>query len=527
MNDFNEIHTFIETLTDTNPWLILLIIAIILCQVLISSKTWSLIAKLRKVLSGTFSTRGTSIQYFARNGEVRDEVTEEIEDSINEYLEKNKNAVSDFNIIKDIVERNCDSLEDEIASQNPLPLYLGLIGTVAGIVISFFTIDLRDIEKDINTLIGDVGFAMLASGAGIVMTTWALWSSKKCKATIEGNKNRFYSWAQANLLPVMSENAVSAITLLQQNLMRFNDSFAQTVDRLEEKLGDVGKLYDSQIEILDKIENIGVAKMATANVKILSALDGSVQSLDQFAQYMTSVTTYLHAVRKLNYKLDEHFERTGALADIADFYKAQMKEIEARQKVMSEVVVGVDDATKLALADLKQKSETGLQSLQETFLHQMEAMQKMINEQNQRLAAQMSQMPELYRRMEDIATIPSRLGDLLKGIEKSNRELAGQIASSNRELANKISQTLKSVPSDEKELLPLPPIPEDPAVEKPKEGKYYFTWILVLVIILLTSLLLVSCLPKQSRSYDSQPVEATDYLPEDSLWVDEQSKINP
>ena len=33
-------------------------------------------------------------------------------DTINSYLLRNKGAVSDFNLIKDIVERNCDAVDE-------------------------------------------------------------------------------------------------------------------------------------------------------------------------------------------------------------------------------------------------------------------------------------------------------------------------------------------------------------------------------------------------------------------------------
>ena len=56
-------------------------------------------------------------------------------DSINKYLEKNKDAVTDFNLIRDIIDRNTDSIEEEIQTQIPIPLYYGLMGTMLGILI--------------------------------------------------------------------------------------------------------------------------------------------------------------------------------------------------------------------------------------------------------------------------------------------------------------------------------------------------------------------------------------------------------
>lgn len=424
--------------------LFIFVIAIILLQIVLFVKTGRLISNLKRVLSGDFSTGTieaedvTVIRYKKDN---RDKVSENIETSINTYLRKNRGAVSDFNLIKDIVERNCDTLEAEITSQTPLPLYLGLMGTVAGIILGLFTITLSggfsNIEKVIEILMSDVAIAMVASFMGIGFTTLTLWKSKQCKVTVEANKNRFYTWIQTNLLPVISKSAVSAITLLQQNLTRFNDSFTGTVDRLEEKLGDVGDVYESQIEILEKIEAIDVKRMAVANVKVLSALDGSMGSLDHFSQYMSSVTEYLTAVRELNGKLDEHLERTETLGIVSDFYKKQMKEIELRQDAIKSAVLSVDDVMKSAFATLQSNSEQGLRSMQEAFVGQMMSMQDMISKQTEKLTIQMNQMPQVVQKLEEISAIPSKLDKLIDRIEKSNVSLVKQV-----------SQSIRSIPTN-------------------------------------------------------------------------------
>lgn len=421
--------------------LIIFVIAIILLQIVLFIKTGRLISNLKKVLSGDFSTGTTvaeDVTVIRYKTDDKDKVSENIETSINTYLRKNKGAVSDFNLIKDIVERNCDTLEAEITSQTPLPLYLGLMGTVAGIILGLFAITLSggfsNIENVIEILMSDVAIAMIASFMGIGFTTLTLWKSKQCKVTVEANKNRFYTWIQTNLLPVISKSAVSAITLLQQNLTRFNDSFTGTVDRLEEKLGDVGDVYESQIEILEKIEAIDVKRMAVANVKVLAALDGSMGSLDRFSQYMSNVTEYLTAVRELNGKLDEHLERTETLGVVSDFYKKQMKEIELRQDAIKSAVLSVDNVMKSAFATLQSNSEQGLRSMQEAFVGQMMSMQEMISKQTEKLTLQMNQMPQVVQKLEEISAIPSKLDKLIDRIEKSNSGLAKQVSQSIRSI---------------------------------------------------------------------------------------------
>ena len=424
--------------------LIIFVIAIILLQIVLFIKTGRLISNLKRALSGDFSM-GTIVEedvtIIHYNIDDKDKISENIEISINTYLDKNKGAVSDFNLIKDIVERNCDTLEAAITSQTPLPLYLGLMGTVAGIILGLFTITLSggfsNIEKVIELLMSDVAIAMVASFMGIGFTTITLWKSKQCKVIVEANKNRFYTWIQTNLLPVISKSAVSAITLLQQNLTRFNDSFTVTVDRLEEKLGDVGDVYESQIEILEKIEAIDVKRMAVANVKVLAALDSSMGSLDRFSQYMNSVTEYLTAVRELNGKLDEHLERTETLGIVSDFYKKQMREIELRQDAIKSAVISVDDVMRSALAVLQSDSEKGLSSLQEAFVGQMMTMEEMISKQTEKLTIQMNQMPQVVQKLEEISAIPSKLDKLIDRIEKSNVSLAKQV-----------SQSIRSIPTN-------------------------------------------------------------------------------
>lgn len=434
-------------------FLVIFVIAIIVIQFYLFARTGKLINRLKIVLSGKFSPivdeddNTTSIRY---ETDYDDEIGKGIRHSINTYIRKNKGAVSDFHLIKDIVERNCDSLESEISSQTPLPLYLGLMGTVAGIILGLFTITVNggfaQIDKVIEILMSDVAIAMIASFMGILLTTLSLWKSKQCKVVVEGNKNAFYTWIQTNLLPVISRSATSAITLLQQNLTHFNNTFADTVDRMDEKLGDVEDMYSSQIEILEKIEAIDVKKMAVANVKILSALDGSVSTLDRFSQYMTSVSDYLVAVRDLNSKLDEHLERTETLGVVSDFYKSQMNEISLRQDAIRSAVLGVDDVMKSALASLRESSESGVKMMQEAFIEQMNTMQRMVSEQTRQLTEQIKEMPKLLQRFDDIATIPEKIDRLLEGIEKSNNQLAKSLA---KELRNTSVQSVDVKSQDE------------------------------------------------------------------------------
>lgn len=409
--------------------LVIFVIIIVAAQFWLFSKSLRLISRLKGALDSGFNTfkgaKDTLLISF--NSEVKNTMTSDIIESLNTYMVMNQGAVSDFHLIKDIVERTTDTLEEEIDAQTPIPLYLGLMGTVVGIVIGLFSISMSggisNIETAIDSLLSEVSVAMIATLAGIFCTTATIWSAKKCKATVERNKNRFYTWFQTNLLPGMSRSALSAITLLQQNLTHFNNTFGETVERLDRRMAGVGDVYESQLEVLDKIESIDVKRIATANVKVLASLEKSMSSLDRFATYMSSLTEYLNAMRDLNEKLDSHLERTETLGVVSDFYKNQMQEISLRQDAIRESVVAVDDVMKETLAALRADSSEHLKAMKETYLTQLQETQDSLEKQGADFAKQLERLPRAIDKIDEISAIPAKLNKIIDGLEKSQKTM--------------------------------------------------------------------------------------------------------
>ena len=100
----------------------------------------------------------------------------EICNALNMYLQKNKGAASDFHLMKDVVERYCDAEEEEISVQQPIPLYLGLMGTMIGIIVGIGFIAMSgglssdSLMDNITSLMTCVAIAMAASLVGIFCT---------------------------------------------------------------------------------------------------------------------------------------------------------------------------------------------------------------------------------------------------------------------------------------------------------------------------------------------------------------------
>ncbi len=129
-----------------------------------------------------------------------------IVNSINNYLYNNQGSVSDFHILKDIVDRNCESKEEEINTQIPIPIYYGLMGTMIGILLGVIFLmasgGIKNIiaagsASGIEGLLWGIGVAMLSSIIGIIMNLDALRIHKSNKVEVERRKNEFQSWIQS------------------------------------------------------------------------------------------------------------------------------------------------------------------------------------------------------------------------------------------------------------------------------------------------------------------------------------------
>ncbi|HEY0429968.1 MAG TPA: hypothetical protein VGC76_19445 [Pyrinomonadaceae bacterium] len=248
--------------------------------------------------------------------------------SINTYLIRNRNAATDFNLIKDITERNADAVEEDINLTISIPLYLGLMGTMLGIVIGLFSMSSLTLTgksgedplgQAIMVLLGGVKIAMVASFFGLSLTTLnSGWYYKGSKSKVETKKNEFYTFIQTELLPVINQSIGSTFESLQRNLSKFNGEFSGNLNKLS---GIFDTNFDAlvlQESILSKIENIDIATIAKYNVNVLKELQISTKEFEKFNKHFSNINLYVNNSTTLVERLNELLERTENLKTVAD-----------------------------------------------------------------------------------------------------------------------------------------------------------------------------------------------------------------
>lgn len=408
-----------------------------------------------------------------------------IKDNINDYLGNSQGSVIDYNILKDAVDRNCETIEDEINAQMPVPLYCGLAGTMAGVIVGLFsllhedsisslmtsgsksvesaTLAMNGAASGINDLLAGVALAMVASILGILLTTVNSVLFKRFKREEEKGKNKFLSWVQSILLPKLPNDISDSFSRFVDNLNRFNDTFRENTRGLGHTLEQINGAYSTQADIIKTIQQMNVTRMATANVKVLNALSACTDKLEQFNVYLNSIQGYTNEIEAFRQQLSSEAnmvylleEMRATLASIKNFFRTELEEIDQRKQAIRNSVDNVDTYVNEALEKLKSSSVTSVDDLKKAIDDQSEGLKNFLDQEKQMLQdmsqevrnefdRQISQIPNLAKRLEDITKVPSQLESLSGSIAESNRKLVNGITQANQNMTNEIKHALKSL----------------------------------------------------------------------------------
>jgi hypothetical protein len=352
--------------------------------------------------------------------------------SINDYLKNNK-SVSDFHLLKDIVDRNCDSIEEEINTQIPIPLYMGLVGTMAGILVGILYLwlsggigDLLNAginsgAEGVEALLGGVALAMISSILGIILTTIGSEKFKTTKVVVENCKHIFLSWIQAKLLPTLSDNVVGAIREMTCNLSEFNDIFSKNTRNLDNTLSKVNESYRLQSQLLELVQNIADKDLTHQNLLLYNELRKSTQEIGVFAEFLQNSNLYLTNVKSLNEKLDLQENRTRAIEDVGIFFKKEIENIEQREYAMANNVTKVNDYLQRALENLSTNTQSQIDKINIIFTKQQDIL-KCKSEEIESIVTELKQLSAIKESIskfeQAILTQNGKLDNLIKSIER-------------------------------------------------------------------------------------------------------------
>ena len=378
---------------------------------------------------------------------------------------KIRQTTSDFNLIKDIVERNVNNIEEDINITVSTPLYLGLLGTMLGIVVGLFNIpDLSSalsendssklLNESISLIIGGVKIAMIASFTGLFLTI--INSSvfyKASRSFVESMKNSFYSFLQIELLPLINQDIASTFESLQRNLLSFNSQFKENLNGLTTVFDSNSKVINSQKELLDLIDKTKLSEMMKYNVKVLQQLDVSMEQIERFNKSFLNINNFLGNTEKIVVKINELLERTDNFKLISDsieknvdqnnehlnFISGHFKILEEHKEFTKDTVIEVGHSITDIIRDLKTHISESGETIKQFTIEEVEAIKD-----------SMSQNKSSFSNLEYLSQMNNTITDL-KNITNTQNEKYNSSIKSLIESNIKISNVLQNIENQNKE----------------------------------------------------------------------------
>jgi hypothetical protein len=340
--------------------------------------------------------------------------------SINNYLIRNRGASSDFNLIRDIVARNTDAIEEDINLSVSTPLYLGLMGTMLGIVIGLFSMpDMAQavdavannglLNEGISSLIGGVKIAMIASFTGLLLTIINSGGTFKGSRTlVEARKNEFYTFIQVELLPIINQGMAATFESLQRNLLKFNDTFSTNLTKMSGIFDANTRTILAQKELLDAIDEMKVSEMSQYNVKVLQQLDGSIKEFEKFNLSLTHVNAFVTNAQRIVERTNELLKRTENFQTIADNLNGKLTQSQQLMEFLQAHFANLEqhkEFTANAVADVGHAISDSFKDLEVHILNSSEAVKQFTVDETESLRKALSSSHTSLNNLQHLTTL--------------------------------------------------------------------------------------------------------------------------
>lgn len=384
-------------------------------------------------------------------------------DDINAYLVANRGVSPNFSIVKDIVERRGAVLDESLRSLQPMPLYYGLCGTIAGIILGLIPLALdtwgkaeENLTSGVSPLLIGVAVAMLGSLVGIFLTTRNSNDYKEAVNLYEEGKHEFYSWFQVNMLPHLGDGMAGPITQLASTLTQFNQEFKDSAGVMLQTAGAIGNTFAEQRELLALMRELNSGGLAATNAQMAQSMVGHIDVVRSFTNSIVGLDAYVTKLREITDKLQSSTEFIPAISTLTSILSAQENAIATavaqQARNVKHTIEAQDRASQDSIAELK----NAMQVTTSAFHREQ-------SDLNDRLLDQIKKHQSLPDALTEMAKVPAVLSELTSAINALSNTQAQQI-----KLAQGLSDRLERV---EKKLGDRPGRrvePEPPVVTQPQ-----------------------------------------------------------
>lgn len=388
--------------------------------------------------------------------EGKSEIIQRIKMAVNTYLLNNYGAAVNFSIIRDLVEREVETRDEEISQSVPVPLYLGLAATMVGIIFGLLAmpeVDGNNFSGGINSLIDGVKLAMTASLSGLLCTTvLSSFFYKRARAETLRRKNAQLSYLQAKLLPELIRAEDTGVSGLKASLDHFAREATGIVTGVQEAVTQTGRTITWQNEIIGRLERLDMTKVSKVNLELFDRLENNMEALRHFSQYLGSleaIATHLgqfaertRQVDALAGKIDSTLEESRELTRFltSHFEKmekagsAALRAVDLTESHFGESIGALRDRTQKSIESLYSLSDQTDATLRDSFGKVTDQLREVTSRHlDEFMAAYSKAVPQFgqLKNLESLGAlrdiIDTRSGEMVRRFDASNRAVAESI----------------------------------------------------------------------------------------------------
>ncbi|HSI90169.1 MAG TPA: hypothetical protein VK927_03585 [Adhaeribacter sp.] len=379
----------------------------------------------------------------------------EIVSDTNEYLQNNKGASADFNILKDISERYSETLDNEVQAGIATPLYIGLLGTFFGVSIGLFSLLLTDspdgADSETRSFITDDGIrnfltgvviAMVGSFCGLLLTLRGNALLKDARSRRDKLKNSYYTFLQKRLLPKLNSDMAASLGNLKSVLDSFNHDFLEKVANFRPIIASLTDNIAIQKEFIQRLDEIGFTKMANASITVFEKVKESEEMFSRFLGYQQALNQTIQngsemagkvkdVLGKMT-KLEEAFEMVpGYLAKHDEAIMRQVQFFDRHKQELDNIANRVEQNFDEDASRLKQFMDIRMNHLERDAQNAYERWQEHFNQLNQ---------DNIYQKILDYMQPFGKLNEQQKQLNEQQNNLARTVALTNEKLLQKLEQ---------------------------------------------------------------------------------------
>lgn len=276
--------------------------------------------------------------------------------ALNDYL-KMAGGRADFGITCDIVNRHVEQQEDEARASVAMPLYVGLCGTLLGVVLGLVAL-CQDAE-DLATMLLGTGASIAVCLVGVVLTIVASREFDRAKSVNDQNKNNLLT----KLLTVSQQHAPTGAAPATAAPVRIelgdlNSQFAKVADGLKASMDAMRGIAENQVALTDAVNAI----KALPIIAVKAENDNMNLAIGQ------ADSTVSHAIIDLQASVDasmeqlkmESIERCSAIEKLI---AEESSVVSSRAKELTDMTASVTTAAQ-QISDLQKRMDDATQAME-------------------------------------------------------------------------------------------------------------------------------------------------------------------